>query len=58
MTVNFPNWMPANSTTKSVAGHTIMDLTAYAVVNIRLLANPAPLKQVRYQHTFVRALEA
>ena len=30
MTVNFPNWMPAN---------------------------PAPLKQVRYQHTFVRALE-
>ena len=58
MTVNFPNWMPANSTTKSVAGHTIMDLTAYAVVNIRSLANPAPLKQVRYQHTFVRALEA
>ena len=58
MTVNFPNWMPANSTTKSVAGHRITDLTAYAMVNIRILANPAPLKQVRYQHTFVRVLEA
>ena len=58
MTVNLPNWMPANSTTNSVAGHTIMDLAAYAVVNICLLVNPAPLKQVHYQHTFVRALEA
>ena len=57
MTVGFPNWIPANSTTKSVAGQTITGLTAYAVVNNRLLANPAPLKQVRYQHTFMRALE-
>ena len=58
MTGNLPNWMPANSTTKGVAGHTIMDLTAHAVVNIRLLVNLAPLDQVRYGRSIARALEA
>ena len=54
MTVNFPNWMPANSATKAVEGHMI----AHVVVNIRLLVNLAPLDQIRYGRSIARALEA
>ena len=49
MTIDVSNWMPANSATKAVDGHMIVDSTAHAVVNIRLLANLAPLDQVRYE---------
>ena len=49
MTFDVSNWMPANSATKAVDGHMIVDSTAHAVVNIRLLANLAPLDQVRYE---------
>ena len=58
MTVNIPNWMPANSATKAVDGHMIVDSTAHAVVNIRLLANLAPLDQIGYGRSIARALEA
>ena len=58
MTIDVSNWMPANSATKAVEGHMIVDLTAHAVVNIRLLVNLASLDQVRYGRSIARALEA
>ena len=58
MTIDVSNWMPANSATKAVEGHMIVDLIAYAMVHIRLLVNLVPLDQVRYGRSIARALEA